>query len=198
MGGGGYELGERGEGFKLGKGCWQLRGLTWSKVLEARAGKGALEQACSSTHTISCPPARSLIYTHAYQYTTHTQVHTRTHTYTYTIPPSPPCKHTHAHIQPQLSDEGRAALVEEACAEVASWFTRLDCLLIGPGLGRDPLLLDIAKLLIMQVCVCVWGGEFEGCTGVGLEGECGAGASENSTPLLIGGWWWCEVKIHVY
>jgi hypothetical protein len=29
--------------------------------------------------------------------------------------------------------------------QVVAWFSRLDCLVIGPGLGRDSLLLDTAR-----------------------------------------------------
>ncbi|GFR52265.1 hypothetical protein Agub_g14800, partial [Astrephomene gubernaculifera] len=43
-----------------------------------------------------------------------------------------------------------AAHVAEATAEVESWFNRLDCLVVGPGLGRDPLLLDIARSVILR------------------------------------------------
>lgn len=38
----------------------------------------------------------------------------------------------------------------DAVAEVESWFTRLDCIVIGPGLGRDPLLLDIARQVLLR------------------------------------------------
>ncbi|KAG2492620.1 hypothetical protein HYH03_009036 [Edaphochlamys debaryana] len=43
-----------------------------------------------------------------------------------------------------------AAHVAEATAEVEGWFNRLDCLVVGPGLGRDPLLLDIARSVIIR------------------------------------------------
>nr|BCL66102.1 hypothetical protein [Volvox africanus] len=43
-----------------------------------------------------------------------------------------------------------AVHVAEATAEVESWFNRLDCLVVGPGLGRDPLLLDIARSVILR------------------------------------------------
>ncbi|KAG2429230.1 hypothetical protein HXX76_011000 [Chlamydomonas incerta] len=43
-----------------------------------------------------------------------------------------------------------AAHVAEATAEVEGWFNRLDCLVVGPGLGRDPLLLDIARAVILR------------------------------------------------
>lgn len=49
-----------------------------------------------------------------------------------------------------LTDARRAVLVEEAASEVESWFSRLDCLVVGPGLGRDPLLLDTAKAVIQK------------------------------------------------
>nr|ADI46920.1 MTM0417 [Volvox carteri f. nagariensis] len=42
------------------------------------------------------------------------------------------------------------AHVAEATVEVESWFNRLDCLVVGPGLGRDPLLLDIARSVILR------------------------------------------------
>ncbi|MEW5297269.1 MAG: hypothetical protein WDW36_000490 [Sanguina aurantia] len=50
----------------------------------------------------------------------------------------------------ELGEEARAALVAEMTAEVESWFSRLDCLVVGPGLGRDPLLLDIARSVIQR------------------------------------------------
>lgn len=43
-----------------------------------------------------------------------------------------------------------SAHVSEAVAEVEGWFNRLDCLVVGPGLGRDPLLLDIARAVILR------------------------------------------------
>lgn len=36
-------------------------------------------------------------------------------------------------MRSQLDDEARLLLIEEATAEVESWFTRLDCLVVGPG-----------------------------------------------------------------
>lgn len=53
-------------------------------------------------------------------------------------------------LSAQLTDELRAALVLESAAEVESWFTRLDCLVVGPGLGRDPLMLDVARAIIVR------------------------------------------------
>jgi len=50
----------------------------------------------------------------------------------------------------ELTEEKRASIILEATAEVESWFTRLDCLVVGPGLGRDPLLLDIARSVILH------------------------------------------------
>jgi len=49
----------------------------------------------------------------------------------------------------ELTDEERVNVIELAASEVAGWFTRLDCLVVGPGLGRDPLLLDIARACIV-------------------------------------------------
>mmetsp|Transcript_19955 Transcript_19955/g.34404 ORF Transcript_19955/g.34404 Transcript_19955/m.34404 type:complete len:342 (+) Transcript_19955:71-1096(+) len=50
----------------------------------------------------------------------------------------------------QLTEERCSSLVREAVAEVEAWFTRLDCLVVGPGLGRDPLLLDVARACIVR------------------------------------------------
>ena len=50
----------------------------------------------------------------------------------------------------QLTEDLRAAVVLELASEVASWFTRLDCLVVGPGLGRDPLMLDVARAILLQ------------------------------------------------
>ncbi|GMH43325.1 hypothetical protein BSKO_11247 [Bryopsis sp. KO-2023] len=37
---------------------------------------------------------------------------------------------------------------QKAAEEVSDWFSRLDCLVVGPGLGRDPLNLECARLII--------------------------------------------------
>lgn len=38
--------------------------------------------------------------------------------------------------------------VERARNDVASWFNRLDCLVVGPGIGRDPLNLECSHAVI--------------------------------------------------
>lgn len=50
----------------------------------------------------------------------------------------------------ELTPELRACVVRDLAAEVESWFTRLDCLVVGPGLGRDPLMLDVARDVILR------------------------------------------------
>ncbi len=50
----------------------------------------------------------------------------------------------------QLSEEHSAALIRSSVAEVEAWFSRLDCLVVGPGLGRDTLLLDIARACLVR------------------------------------------------
>lgn len=44
-------------------------------------------------------------------------------------------------------DEERKFISERVLAEVDKWLERFDCLVIGPGLGRDPFLLVIMLLL---------------------------------------------------
>mmetsp|Transcript_2142 Transcript_2142/g.3229 ORF Transcript_2142/g.3229 Transcript_2142/m.3229 type:complete len:377 (-) Transcript_2142:702-1832(-) len=52
------------------------------------------------------------------------------------------------HTEP--SEEFSRKLVAAAAAEVESWFSRLDVIIVGPGLGRDPVLLDIAREIIRR------------------------------------------------
>jgi ATP-dependent NAD(P)H-hydrate dehydratase len=41
-----------------------------------------------------------------------------------------------------IRDEDRSHILSKAVGEVDKWMERFDCLVIGPGLGRDPYLLD--------------------------------------------------------
>ncbi|KAK6930013.1 ATP/ADP-dependent (S)-NAD(P)H-hydrate dehydratase [Dillenia turbinata] len=41
-----------------------------------------------------------------------------------------------------VRDEDRKSVLAKVLAEVDKWMERFDCLVIGPGLGRDPFLLD--------------------------------------------------------
>eukprot|EP00262_Sarcandra_glabra_P006276 TRINITY_DN18423_c0_g1_i1.p1 TRINITY_DN18423_c0_g1~~TRINITY_DN18423_c0_g1_i1.p1 ORF type:complete len:371 (+),score=61.46 TRINITY_DN18423_c0_g1_i1:209-1321(+) len=46
-------------------------------------------------------------------------------------------------------DEEKAPIADKVLAEVAKWMERFDCLVVGPGLGRDPFLLDcVSKIMI--------------------------------------------------
>lgn len=38
-------------------------------------------------------------------------------------------------------DEDKKSISERVLAEVEKWMERFDCLVVGPGLGRDPFLL---------------------------------------------------------
>lgn len=53
-------------------------------------------------------------------------------------------------LQAHVQEAKQRQHVLEATAEVESWFNRLDCLVVGPGLGRDPLLLDIARSIVQR------------------------------------------------
>ncbi|KAI3976307.1 hypothetical protein MKX01_021849 [Papaver californicum] len=41
-----------------------------------------------------------------------------------------------------IRDEERRSILSKVLAEVAKWMERFDCIVVGPGLGRDPFLLD--------------------------------------------------------
>lgn len=38
-------------------------------------------------------------------------------------------------------DEDRMSISDKVLADVLKWMERFDCLVVGPGLGRDPFLL---------------------------------------------------------
>ncbi|KAL5990994.1 hypothetical protein ACLOJK_011900 [Asimina triloba] len=40
-----------------------------------------------------------------------------------------------------VRDDEKASIANKVLAEVAKWMERFDCIVIGPGLGRDPFLL---------------------------------------------------------
>lgn len=40
-----------------------------------------------------------------------------------------------------VRDEDRRSISGKVLAEVDKWMERFDCLVVGPGLGRDPFLL---------------------------------------------------------
>lgn len=44
-------------------------------------------------------------------------------------------------MKSDLRDEDRIFLFNKAISEVDKWMERFDCLVVGPGLGRDPYLL---------------------------------------------------------
>ncbi|KAL6293051.1 hypothetical protein ACE6H2_001193 [Prunus campanulata] len=45
-------------------------------------------------------------------------------------------------------DDEKGVLSGKVLAEVDKWMERFDCLVIGPGLGRDPFLLDCVSKII--------------------------------------------------
>lgn len=48
-------------------------------------------------------------------------------------------------VKPPYAAALRAKAAKDAAAEVAEWLPRLDALVIGPGLGRDPVLAASVK-----------------------------------------------------
>ena len=51
--------------------------------------------------------------------------------------------------QPLLTDDAFQELVSAATSEAGQWIPRLDGVLIGPGLGRDPMVIETASRLIL-------------------------------------------------
>ncbi|CAH2072385.1 unnamed protein product [Thlaspi arvense] len=50
----------------------------------------------------------------------------------------------------QLSEEDKRKVQEKVIGEVDKWMQRFDCLVIGPGLGRDPFLLEcVSKIMVL-------------------------------------------------
>ncbi|WOG83327.1 hypothetical protein DCAR_0102502 [Daucus carota subsp. sativus] len=47
-----------------------------------------------------------------------------------------------------VSDDEKSSRADKVLAEVDKWMERFDCLVIGPGLGRDPYLLDCVSDII--------------------------------------------------
>lgn len=47
-----------------------------------------------------------------------------------------------------VRDEEKKSIAERVLTEVDKWLERFDCLVIGPGLGRDPFLLDCVNEII--------------------------------------------------
>ncbi|CAK9318609.1 unnamed protein product [Citrullus colocynthis] len=47
-----------------------------------------------------------------------------------------------------VRDEEKKSIAERVLTEVDKWLERFDCLVIGPGLGRDPFLLDCVSEII--------------------------------------------------
>ncbi|KAK4784686.1 hypothetical protein SAY86_019054 [Trapa natans] len=47
-----------------------------------------------------------------------------------------------------IRDEDKSYVSERVLAEIDKWLERFDCLVVGPGLGRDPFLLDCVSEII--------------------------------------------------
>lgn len=47
-----------------------------------------------------------------------------------------------------IKDDEKEAICKKLFSEVAKWMERFDCLVVGPGLGRDPFLLDCVSGII--------------------------------------------------
>nr|GLL46624.1 ATP-dependent (S)-NAD(P)H-hydrate dehydratase-like [Ipomoea trifida] len=53
-----------------------------------------------------------------------------------------------------IRDEDKSSISAKVIAEVDKWMERFDCLVIGPGLGRDPFLLDCVSNIIKHARDC--------------------------------------------
>ncbi|XP_024381787.1 ATP-dependent (S)-NAD(P)H-hydrate dehydratase isoform X3 [Physcomitrium patens] len=50
----------------------------------------------------------------------------------------------------EIGEEEISGLKDKVLAEVGKWLQRFDCIVIGPGLGRDPILLDCVAAIIEE------------------------------------------------
>ncbi|RAL44287.1 hypothetical protein DM860_015647 [Cuscuta australis] len=53
-----------------------------------------------------------------------------------------------------IRDEDRSSVSAKVMAEVDKWMDRFDCLVVGPGLGRDPFLLECVSNIIRHARKC--------------------------------------------
>ncbi|KAM3323716.1 ATP-dependent (S)-NAD(P)H-hydrate dehydratase isoform X1 [Capsicum chacoense] len=53
-----------------------------------------------------------------------------------------------------IRDEDRSSISAKVIAEVEKWMERFDCLVVGPGLGRDPFLLDCVSNIMKHAREC--------------------------------------------
>ncbi|KAK4790144.1 hypothetical protein SAY86_017448 [Trapa natans] len=49
-----------------------------------------------------------------------------------------------------IRDEDKSCVTQRVLAEIDKWLERFDCLVVGPGLGRDPFLLDCVNEIIKR------------------------------------------------
>lgn len=50
-----------------------------------------------------------------------------------------------------LREEDKESVSRKVVAEVDKWMERFDCLVVGPGLGRDPFLLVLSFLCLLFI-----------------------------------------------
>ncbi|CAH9122233.1 unnamed protein product [Cuscuta epithymum] len=53
-----------------------------------------------------------------------------------------------------IRDEDKSSISANVIAEVDKWMDRFDCLVVGPGLGRDPFVLDCVSNIIIRAREC--------------------------------------------
>ncbi|XP_047254665.1 ATP-dependent (S)-NAD(P)H-hydrate dehydratase isoform X4 [Capsicum annuum] len=53
-----------------------------------------------------------------------------------------------------IRDEDKSSISAKVIAEVEKWMERFDCLVVGPGLGRDPFLLDCVSNIMKHAREC--------------------------------------------
>lgn len=56
-------------------------------------------------------------------------------------------------VHPLLAGAKSGEPKDEIIRGVGEWIPRIDGLLVGPGLGRDPMIVEVAAELIAQVCL---------------------------------------------
>lgn len=56
-----------------------------------------------------------------------------------------------------LRDEDKSHVTERVLSEIDKWLERFDCLVVGPGLGRDPFLLVRFGKIFILCMLCLIG-----------------------------------------
>ncbi|CAL5347193.1 unnamed protein product [Camellia sinensis] len=92
-------------------------------------------------------------------------------------------------LKDTFRDEDKRSILDKVLAEVEKWMERFDCLVVGPGLGRDPFLLVCDKEVTNQLVFSnvMEGGEMNFETGKDCVSNIMKHARQSNVPIVIDG-----------